>query len=185
MKSTHEGITEYQSEWAEKFNTESENIRAVLGEEMKDIQHIGSTSIPGTLAKPLIDIAVLVDSIENIPLFTKKLESVGYTYRPDMSSAKRIFLRKGNPLEYHLSITSPEYQYWDKQIAFRDHLRNHKEFVDEYNNLKLKNLSVTPSEDLADLSWSVPYNSGKGEFVEKILNLAGYSESKPGPHVPQ
>lgn len=179
MKSIPEGITEYQTEWPEKFRTESEKIKVSLGGLIKNIQHIGSTSIPGMHAKPLIDIAVLVDSIEDIPLFTKKLESIGYTYRPDMSSPKRIFLRKGIPLEYHLSITSPKYQYWGKQIAFRDYLRNHKEFVDEYNSLKLKNLSVTPSEDLADLSWSMPYNSGKGEFVEKILNLAGYFENKP------
>jgi GrpB-like predicted nucleotidyltransferase (UPF0157 family) len=178
MKPTPEGITEYQPEWAEKFRTESEKIREVLGKRVEDIQHIGSTSIPGMLAKPLIDIAVLVDSIEDIPFFAEKLESIGYTYRSDMSSAKRIFLRKGDPLEYHLSITSPLYQWWDKQIAFRDYLRNHKEAVDEYNNLKLENLSVTPSEDLADLSWSVPYNSGKGEFVKKVLKLSGYSENK-------
>ena len=91
------GIENYSSEWPKKYELEAEKIKAVLGDDVKDIQHIGSTSIPGAVAKPLIDIGVLVDLIDDIDSFVKKLEPLGYSYKPDMSSVERIFLRKGDP----------------------------------------------------------------------------------------
>lgn len=165
------GIENYSSEWPKKYELEAEKIRAILGDDVKDIQHIGSTSIPGIIAKPLIDIGVLVDSIDNIDSFVKNLEPLGYSYKPEMSSVERIFLRKGDPVEYHLSIACPKYTFWNRQMNFRDYLRNHPELVEEYNQLKLKNIETTPNEDFSDLSRSKVYNQGKREFVEKILKL--------------
>ncbi len=89
-----------------------------------------------------------------------------------MSSVERIFLRKGDPVEYHLSIACPKHTFWKRQITFRDYLRNHPELIEEYNQLKSKNIETTPDEDFSDLSRSKIYNQGKGEFVEKVLKLA-------------
>ncbi len=165
-------LEEYSSEWLKKYELEANKIQASLGSAIKDIQHIGSTSIPGAIAKPLIDIGVLVDSIDDIDLFVNKLESLGYSYKPDMSSVERIFLRKGKPVEYHLSIACPKHTFWRRQISFRDYLRLRPEFVEEYNKLKLKNFDATSPDDFTDLSKSKTYNQGKGGFVEKILKLA-------------
>lgn len=165
------GIESYSSEWAKKYEIEAEKIKIALGNEIKDIQHIGSTSIPGMIAKPLIDIGILVVSIDDIDSFTKKLEPLGYVYKPDMSSPERIFLRKGNPVEFHLSIACPKHTFWNRQIVFRDYLRSHPEYIEAYNQLKLHNLKLTPEEDFADLSKSKTYNQGKGDFVEKVLKL--------------
>ncbi len=159
-------------EWSEKFKLEVEKIRSIFGDKIKDIQHIGSTSIPGMFAKSLIDIGVLVESIEDIPFFTEKLENIGYSYKPEMSSCERIFLRKGNPVEYHLSIACPKHTFWERQILFRDYLIKNPVFVTEYNNLKLNNIKLVPEEDFKDLSRSKIYNKGKEEFVSKILKLA-------------
>lgn len=164
-------LQKYSEEWVEKFRAEAEKIKSVLGD-IKDIQHIGSTSIPGMFAKPIIDIGVLVDSIEDTTFFTRKLENIGYSYKPDMSSVERIFLRKGDPVEYHLSIACPTHTFWERQILFRDYLIKHPEFIEEYNNLKLNNIEITPGEDFDDLSRSKIYNKGKGDFVAKILKLA-------------
>ncbi|MDP3980887.1 MAG: GrpB family protein [Chlamydiota bacterium] len=166
------GIENYSSEWPKKYEVEAEKIKAVLGDHVKDIQHIGSTSIPNMIAKPLIDIGVLVDSIDDIDFLLKTVEPLGYTYKPDMSSVERIFLRKGDPVEYHLSIACPRHMFWKRQILFRNYLRNHPEYVEEYNALKLKNIATTPDEDFSDLSRSKIYNQGKGDFTEKILKLA-------------
>ena len=165
------GIEHYSPEWPKKYKIESEKITAVLGGEVKDIQHIGSTSIPGMTAKPLIDIGVLVDSIDDRDSFIKQLGPLGYSYKSDMSSVERIFFRKGDPVEYHLSITSQKYTFWKRQIAFRDFLRNHLEYVEEYNDLKRRNIESTPDEDFSDLSKSKAYNQGKEDFVAKILRL--------------
>jgi GrpB-like predicted nucleotidyltransferase (UPF0157 family) len=166
------GIEQYSTDWPKKYELEAEKIKAVLGDDVKDIQHIGSTSIPGVISKPLIDIGILVYSIDDIDSFVKKLEPLGYSYKPDMSSVERIFLRKGVPVEYHLSIACPKHTFWNRQMSFRDYLRKHSELVEEYNQLKLKNIEMTPGEDLSDLSKSKIYNQGKGEFVDKVLKLA-------------
>ena len=158
--------------WSQKFENESFKIQEILSNQILDIQHIGSTSIPNLSAKPIIDIGVLVNSIDDIHFFVTKLSTIGYDYKPDMSSVERIFLRKGNPIEYHLSITSLRYLFWNRNITFRDYLRTHPELVKEYEDLKIKNLSETPEVDFDDLSRSKIYNKGKGDFVQKVLNLA-------------
>lgn len=165
-------LQQYQDSWVEKFNLEAKKIKNIFGDSIIDIQHIGSTSIPGIIGKPIIDIGVLTDSIVEISFFTDKLKMLGYLYKPDMSSVERIFLRKGNPVEYHLSIVCPDHTFWKRNISFRDYLRNHPNLVEEYNRLKIKNISITPKEDYQDLSKSAIYNKGKGDFVQKILKLA-------------
>ncbi|MCR4280602.1 MAG: GrpB family protein [Candidatus Komeilibacteria bacterium] len=165
------GIQNFSPVWFKKYDAEAEKIRSVLRDKVKDIQHIGSTAIPGMIAKPIIDMAVLTDEIDDIDYFVERLKPLGYTYKPDMSSAERIFFRKGDPVEYHLSIACPEHEFWNRQIIFRDYLIAHPEFIQEYNSLKEKNLAATPAEDLDDLSRSKVYNQGKTDFVRKILEL--------------
>lgn len=167
-------LQEYQKEWKERFVLESKKIRDILSGSVKDIQHIGSTSIPEMIAKPIIDIAVLVESISDIPFFIEKLEPLGYAYKPDMSSVERIFLRKGNPVEYHLSIACPLHTFWGRNITFRDYLIKHPELIEEYKKLKVENIKITPKEDFNDLSRSKIYNKGKGDFVQKVLDLAKF-----------
>jgi GrpB-like predicted nucleotidyltransferase (UPF0157 family)/threonine/homoserine/homoserine lactone efflux protein len=162
----------YNPEWSKKFESEALKIRGILGNQILEIQHIGSTSIPNLSAKPIIDIGVLVNSIDDIQSFVSKLSTLGYDYKPDMSSVERIFLRKGNPIEYHLSVACPKHLFWDRNITFRDYLRTHPELVKEYQNLKIQNLSETPESDFDDLSRSKIYNKGKGDFVQKVLDLA-------------
>lgn len=165
-------LQQYSKDWIEKYNKEAENIKKIFGSEIIDIQHIGSTAIPGLYAKPIIDIAVFVKSIENISHFNKPLENIGYSYKPDMSSVERIFLRKGEPVEYHLSIACPLHTYWERQILFRDYLISHPEYIKEYENLKRETIKELPESDFKDLSRSKGYSAKKGPFVEKILKLA-------------
>src|ERR1035437_2598503 len=134
-------LENYNPLWISKFKTEDQKIKEVLGDNILDIQHIGSTSIPNLSAKPIIDIGVLVNSIDDVQGFVSKLSTIGYDYKSDMSSVERIFLRKGNPFEYHLSIACPKHTFWNRNITFRDYLRKHPEFVKEYEELKKKNLS--------------------------------------------
>jgi len=162
----------YSSEWPEKFEKESNLIKEILGDLVIDIEHIGSTSIPGLSAKPIIDIAVLTESISDINTFTDKLENIGYSYKPDMSSVERIFLRKGDPVEYHLSISESKYTYWERQILFRNYLRKYKKYRDEYQKIKEDAIINLPKEFLSDISKSSEYSSKKGPFIQKVLLLA-------------
>lgn len=163
---------QYQFSWKEKFQKEKEKLQGVFGKEALAIEHIGSTSIEGLSAKPIIDMAILVRSIEDIQYFVSKVLPLGYIYQVPMSSGERIFFRKGDPVEYHLSIVCPKHTFWERNVLFRDYLRDHPEFIKEYEDLKKNNLKITPEIDFDDLSHSKIYNQGKGDFVKKILDLA-------------
>ena len=165
-------FTPYNPNWPEKFEAEKEKIRQVLGGQILDIQHIGSTAIPNMSSKPIIDIGVLVSSIDDIDSFVSNLSVLGYQYKPDMSSVGRIFFRKGSPVEYHLSIACPKHTFWHRNVVFRDYLREHPKMATEYEDLKRKNLSEIQDTDLPDLSRNKIYNNGKGDFVQRILDLA-------------
>ncbi len=154
------------SQWTIKFINECETIRKTLGDAALDIQHIGSTAIPGIAAKPIIDIAVAIPSIEHASVLIEPLEKIGYTYFPESSSQERLFFRKGEPVEFHLSLAQKDrFGYWKRQILFRDYLCKHPDAAREYESLKLKLVAEDPTG-------GNKYLSGKSEFVEKILIAA-------------
>ena len=77
----HTQLVSYQENWPQLFQEEKVQIQAVfVGYDIKDIEHIGSTSIPGIKSKPIIDIAVLVDYTDNHEDYTQKLIELGYEY---------------------------------------------------------------------------------------------------------
>lgn len=73
-------------------------------------------------------------------------------------------------------MACPANTFWSRQILFRDYLRNHSEFIEEYEEFKSQNLKITPKGDFEDLSLSETYNRGKSEFVKKVLALAEKEE---------
>jgi len=164
-------IKDYSAEWPGKFQKEAKFIQDRLGDLIISIEHIGSTSVVGLSSKPIIDIAVLTKSIQEPSIFTDLLEKIGYVYKPDMSSVERIFLRKGTPVEYHLSITELKYSYWTRQILFRDYLIKHPEALREYAEIKTELAKNVTEAELKDMR-SKRYDSGKGPFIQKILQLA-------------
>ncbi len=159
-------LVPYSDQWPRMYQEEEEKIKKVIGEKIMDIQHIGSTSIPKTLSKPIIDTSVLIDSFKNVDSLIKPLESLGYRYEPTMSSVERHFFKKGSPTQYHLSIGYTDRGgYWKRQILFRDYLRKHEEVRGEYEQFKL---SILREDATIDKS----YTSNKNEFVDKIVELA-------------
>lgn len=87
-------FTNYQEGWVGKFEREKRKLQDVFVDSALEIEHIGSTSIPGLSAKLIIDIAVLVESIDNISKIVSTVSSLGCKYEPSMSSAERFFLGK-------------------------------------------------------------------------------------------
>ncbi len=147
-------LAPHSDEWKLLYENEAESIKKVFGSFLVDLQHIGSTSIPDLLAKPIIDIAVQIEKRADADMFIEPLKAVGYDYKPDLSSVERHFFQKGNPIEFHLSISYLDQGgYWNRQILFRDYLIRHAEARREYEQIK---------SAMAD----------KSEFVQKILSLA-------------
>ena len=158
----------YQISWPKEFLLEKERIQKIFDDKAIEIEHIGSTSVEGLPSKPIIDMAVMIDNHEDADSFTEPLAKIGYKFHS--SSTERHFYRKGDPIEYHLSIAYTDRGgFWPRQILFRDYLRSHPEACDGYANLKKDLLRQDPTG-------VGEYLSGKTEFVNKILKLAGYKD---------
>ena len=163
---SHTILISYQPSWEHKFEMEKDELKKIFGDKAIAIEHIGSTSIPGLSAKPIIDIAMLIEKREDGDGFIKPVRELGYQYDKLNSSGERHFFRKGNPTEFHLSIAYKDKgSFWERQILFRDYLRSYPEFRDEYRRLKENLLQNDPSG-------KGNYISGKSEFVNKVLELA-------------
>ena len=78
-------LEKHHQEWAEAFGVEKESLKNLLKNSVLDIQHIGSTSIPGLVAKPIIDMLMAVKSLEKVKNIRSLLESAGYEYRENGS----------------------------------------------------------------------------------------------------
>jgi GrpB-like predicted nucleotidyltransferase (UPF0157 family) len=172
IDTSHLEIQEYNPVWALKYESEAQKIKEVIGEKIIQIEHIGSTSIPGLCSKPIIDIAILISSYKDADDLIKPLELLGYDFdlsvHQSQSNPERHFFRKGSPTEFHLSIAyDDKASFWERQILFRDYLREHKDMKDMYAELKKILLMEDPTgRDV--------YVMGKTDFVMTVLKKAGF-----------
>ncbi len=174
--SSHEQVLEYNPEWIEMYESESEKIKEIFGDELLGIEHIGSTSIPGLSAKPIIDMMVLIETHENAEKFIPVLQSLDYNFNSSThtdKSTERHLLRKGNPTQFHLSIAyKSRGSFWDRQLAFRDYLRTHPEERNQYQELKQKLIQDDPTGKNT-------YVAGKTNLVNEILDKTDFVRWKP------
>lgn len=168
----HSVIEEYNLEWKEKFEEEAAKIKELLGDKISSIEHIGSTSIPGTISKPIIDLAIVVPSYKDADEVAFALSALDYPFdlgeHNKTENTERHLLRKGNPNDFHLSIAYEDRGgFMERQILFRDYLREHPEAVEEYNQLKERLIKEDPTGKNG-------YISSKTDFVMSILKKAGF-----------
>ena len=158
-------IVDYDPRWAGKFQRHAAIVSEVLGAKALGIEHVGSTSVPGLAAKPIIDIDVLVEDSSDEGAYLPALVSAGYVLRvrePDWHQ-HRMF--RTPELDVHVHIFSTGCVEVARHLAFRDHLRNHAEDRMRYEALKRR----LAKEDWADMN---AYANAKSELVEEILMRA-------------
>jgi len=158
-------ISPHQDAWRQLFLEEVERLQATIGEYVLDIQHVGSTSIPGMPAKPIIDIGVAVENFEEAIVCIEPLERLGYVYRGENGIPRRHYFRKGNPRTHHLHMNEITSQDWKNHILFRDVLIEHPELAREYAALKVE-LAGRFARDRER------YLEAKGPFIERVLRVA-------------
>jgi GrpB-like predicted nucleotidyltransferase (UPF0157 family) len=137
-------IEPYSERWPDDFRRVAERLRFVLGDAAARIDHIGSTSVPGLVAKPVIDVQVTVSTLADVaPLVDDGLEEIvsvrdhrppGAT-GPERDWQKRLFVRRGAPqANVHVRVEGrPNQRY---ALLFRDYLRAHPQAADAYAELK-------------------------------------------------
>jgi len=92
-------LVPYSSEWQSLFADEERVLSASIGTYVMDIQHVGSTAIPGIEAKPIIDMPVAVRRLEDVEKRIKPLERLGYEHRAEKGHPGRFFFAKGELCE--------------------------------------------------------------------------------------
>lgn len=165
-------IVSYDAEWSSKANAEINRLKQALSpSKIIDIQHVGSTAIPGMAAKPIIDIQVAAQSLDEIKVIAiPALQKLGYEYWYENPDHERMFFVKGMPpfgekRTHHVHIVGHTSKHWIEKINFRDYLIAHPEIAKEYQQLKI-NLAQQYAHDREE------YTNAKAEFVNKILKLA-------------
>ena len=154
----------YNPKWKKLYKKEEKLLYSAIGEYVLDIQHVGSTSIPGCKAKPIIDIAVGVKSLKAGEKCIKPLEKLGYEYKYDAGIKGRHFFAKGSEMyrTHYVHVEKINGKLWKNHILFRDYLRSHKEVIKEYNELKEKLAKKYKDNRVA-------YGMEKDPFVQKIV----------------
>lgn len=172
LEKDHVEIVAYNQEWPHQAQIEIDKVRAILPKsEVIDIQHVGSTAIPGLSAKPILDIQIAARSLDVMKVIAvPALQKLGYEYWADNPDTERMFFVKGMPpfgekRTHHVHIVEPSSKHWEGKILFRDYLTSHPELAKEYEQLKIK-LAQKHTFDREQ------YTDAKGEFVKKVLELA-------------
>jgi tRNA threonylcarbamoyladenosine biosynthesis protein TsaE len=131
-------LSEYDPRWAKRFTAEAEQIKSALGDLAVEIEHVGSTAVPGLAAKPTVDIAVGATTIELPREAVEGLEAIGYEDAgADSKPGERNF-RKGSqfPRDVIVHVVKWGGQKWRAHLQFRDALRADPSLANEYKRLK-------------------------------------------------
>jgi len=123
------------AEWAACFVEESTRIREALSGSALDIQHIGSTAIPGITAKPVLDIAVAIHDFESGHALVPALVALGCIYRGENGIPRRHYFERGDM--YHLHVFDQGSLDWQRHLRFRDRLLASPELAARYSQVKL------------------------------------------------
>jgi len=160
-------IADYNPAWPHQFATEQAQLMAVIGDHVADIEHIGSTSIPGLGAKPVIDIMIGVRSLADADAHCiAPIVDLGYEYVKsfEVELPFRRYFRKDNAdgvRTHHIHLVEIESDWWERHLVFRDYLRAHPEVSEAYEQLK-RELAAQPFETTND------YSEAKTEFVRAV-----------------
>jgi GrpB-like predicted nucleotidyltransferase (UPF0157 family) len=156
-------VVPYNSAWPDAFNTEAETIKHILGAIIADIHHIGSTSMPGAAAKPIIDIIPVVTDIAAVDAFNDRLAAIGYVAKGEYGIPGRRFFIKDTAGErsQHLHIFQQGSLEITRHLALRDYLIAHPDELDAYCRLKT-GLARQHENDIE------AYMDGKDSFIKEI-----------------
>jgi len=158
-------IRDHDPEWPRRYELEEARIRAALGERAIRIEHVGSTSVPGLPAKPIVDIALEVPGSADEPAYVPPLEAAGYVLRIREPEWLEHRLLKSQDDGVNLHVFSAGCPEVDRMVLFRDHLRADAADREHYAAAK---------RELAARDWKYmqQYADAKTAVVSEIMSRA-------------
>jgi len=156
-------VVAYDFRWPGLFETEAGKLETVLGENLIAIHHIGSTSVPGLMAKPTVDLLVVVRSHEQLDACDNTMRALGYQSKGENGIQGRRYYQKldGESHLYHIHAFESGHFEIARHLNFRDYLRMHPDEARAYQDLKVDLAAQYPSDPER-------YTSSKTDFIQEI-----------------
>ncbi len=160
-------LSSYNPEWPTRFKAEKSVLAKIISPWLwGSIEHVGSTAVPGLIAKPVIDIMVGIKSLEHAKPAIDVLVDYGYQYFPYKKEVMHWFCKPSDEFRtHHLHLVPYKSQLWQERIRFRDLLRANQTIANDYAALK-QSLATRYQYDRE------AYTQAKGPFIRRVLVLA-------------
>ena len=157
-------LVPHDPSWRRQFEEERRRLRAVLGADASDIQHIGSTAVPGIHAKPIVDIVVAARSHTLADDWQDAMASLGYDYPGDIGiPGHRVYGRDGDIRRFLVHVVDADGLQLRRLIGFRDMLLGDPQLAREYEALKLEAAAKHPTGPRKS------YTDEKATYIEEVL----------------
>lgn len=160
----HVVVLPYDEAWKKDFEEIKAELMAVLGGLVLSVEHVGSTSVPGLAAKPIIDIDVVIEDTDCFEKVKTALETIGYQHEGDLGIPGREAFKydgKEHLRKHHLYVCAKDSDELKRHLSFRDYLRTHPDAVKEYGRIKEEGARLYPN----DIDSYIEY---KAPFIENI-----------------
>ncbi|MEH1836533.1 MAG: GrpB family protein [Nostoc sp.] len=159
-------IVEYDPSWPSLFEKLKTPVAEILGESALAIEHVGSTSVPGLAAKPIIDMDVVVPSTACIRATILALATLGYEHQGDLGiKGREAFLWPSNTPRHHLYVCPRDSKELRRHLLFRDYLIKYSSEAHRYALLKRELAQKFASDRQA-------YTDAKSEYIQMITERA-------------
>lgn len=161
-------LYDHEKEWESAAAVTVSQLKHIFGDAAKDIQHIGSTSIKDIKAKPVIDIAVAVDSYDSVTPLIPALRDAGFQFSHREATGDMLFVcgdSRQDTRTHHIHVVKSNSTEWTNYINFRDYLNTFPAKAKEYEEVKIRLMEKYPYDRES-------YTDGKTEVIKHILRKA-------------
>lgn len=167
-------LYDHENQWEIEAQNTIMRLKNILGPVIRDIQHVGSTAIKDIKAKPIIDIAIAVDSFDDVFVYQEQLKAAGFYYRPNSDLGEQLLFASGSLYEHtgdlqthFIHIVKVGSMDWINYINFRDYLNKNPDVAKEYEDLKVQLAAAAPEDHGRE-----KYLKGKHDFIVYTLRKA-------------
>ena len=163
MKTKRVIVESYNKDWKKDFEDIKSELMPELEGKVISIEHVGSTSVEGLSAKPIIDIDVVISDAKAFAEVKAAMERIGYNYEGDLGIPGREAFKyegKEHLRKHHLYVCTKDAAELKRHISFRDYLRTHPEAVREYSRIKEEGAKLYPDDIDSYIEYKSPFIDG-------------------------
>ena len=163
VKRNHVALIPFNIEWDAQYLITRNELLQIIGDNIIEVHHVGSTAIKGIVAKPILDVAVVIKNVELLNIHG--MELAGYEYCGERGVAGRhLFVRRinGDISTHHIHCYLENNENYNQVILFCKFINEHPKYAKQYNDLKLELADKYPDDRVA-------YTDGKEKFISWII----------------